>query len=224
MRILLVEDDSMLADAIACALTQSAHSVDVVKSGDQADNALAANEYELVVLDVALPVIDGLEVLRRLRARRSKVPVLMITVNDALQDRVVGLDLGADDYLGKPFHLSELEARVRALIRRAYGGGGTDFVHGRLRLDMAGRRMYLDDQPMDLSVRELAVLELLLLREGRVVTKQQIVDHLYGWDEGASSNAVEVFIYRLRRKLEASGVDIRTVRGMGYVIEKPNGA
>ena len=158
MRILLVEDDSILADAIACALTQAAHSVDVVKSGDQADIALVANAYELVVLDVGLPGIDGLEVLRRLRARRSKVPVLMITVNDALQDRVVGLDLGADDYLAKPFHLSELEARVRALIRRAYGGGGTDLVHGRLRLDMAGRRMYLDDQPMDLSVRELAVL------------------------------------------------------------------
>ena len=224
MRILLVEDDAMLADAIARALSQSAHTVDVMRTGDQADNALVANDYDLVVLDVGLPGIDGMEVLRRLRARRSKVPVLMITVNDALQDRVVGLDLGADDYLTKPFHLSELEARVRALIRRSYGGGGTDVVHGRLRLDMAGRRMYLDDQPMDLSARELAVLELLLLREGRVVTKQQIVDHLYGWDEGATSNAVEVFIYRLRKKLEASGVDIRTLRGMGYVIDKANGA
>ena len=224
MRILLVEDDSMLADAIGRALTQSAHSVDTVQSGDQADHALVANAYDLVVLDIGLPGIDGMEVLRRLRARRSKVPVLVITVNDALQDRVVGLDLGADDYLTKPFHLSELEARVRALIRRAYGGSANSLVHGRLRLDTVGRRMYLDDQPMDLSVRELAVLELLLLREGRVVTKQQIVDHLYGWEEGATSNAVEVFIYRLRRKLESSGVDIRTLRGMGYVIEKPNGA
>jgi two-component system OmpR family response regulator len=224
VRILLAEDDAVLADAIARTLNQSAHTVDVVQSGTQADSALAANEYDLLVLDVGLPGIDGLEVLRRLRVQRSKVPVLVITVNDALQDRISGLDLGADDYLTKPFHLSELEARVRALIRRAYGGGSTDIVHGRLRLDVAGRRMYLDDQPMDLSLRELAVLELLLLREGRVVTKQQIVDHLYGWEEGATSNAVEVFIYRLRRKLESSGVDIRTLRGMGYVIEKPNGA
>lgn len=222
MRILVVEDDSMLSDAIVRALTQSAHAVDLARNGEEADHALVANEYDLVVLDVGLPRIDGLEVLRRLRSRRNKVPVLMVTVNDTLQDRVQGLDLGADDYLTKPFQLSELEARVRALIRRSHGSGNTDLVHGRLRLDMAARRLFLDDQPLDLSVRELAVLELLLLRAGRVVTKQQIIDHLYGWEEGSSSNAVEVFIYRLRRKLEASAIDIRTVRGMGYVIEKPH--
>ncbi|MFN0300375.1 MAG: response regulator [Burkholderiales bacterium] len=224
MRILLVEDDAMLADAISRALTQSAHTVDLAQNGEEADSALVANEYDLVFLDVGLPRIDGMEVLRRLRSRRSRVPVLMISVNDTLQDRINGLDRGADDYLAKPFHLSEMEARVRALIRRSHGGGSADLVHGRLRLDMAGRRLYMDDQPMDLSVRELAVLELLLLREGRIVTKQQIVDHLYGWEEGSTSNAVEVFVYRLRRKLEASGVDIRTLRGMGYVIEKPNDA
>jgi len=220
VRILLVEDDGMLADAIERALTQAAHAVDVVNSGEEADRALIAAEYELVLLDIALPRIDGLEVLRRLRARRSTVPVLIMTVRDAVEDRIAGLDLGADDYITKPFHLSELEARVRALIRRANMGAGSDLVHGRLRLDMAGRRLFCDGQPMELSARELAVVELLLLRAGKVVTKQQIVDNLYGWEEVSSSNAVEVFIYRLRRKLELSGVDIRTIRGMGYLIEK----
>lgn len=224
MRILLVEDDVMLAEAVTRALTQSAHAVDNARTGEEADRALATSHYDLVLLDVGLPQIDGFEVLRRLRARRSTVPVLMLTVNDALEDLVTGLDLGADDYLTKPFRLSELEARVRALIRRAHAGASSELVHGRLRLDMAGRRLYLDDKPMELSLRELAVIELLLLREGKVVTKQQIVDHLYGWEDVSSSNAVEVFIHRLRRKLEGSGVTIATVRGMGYLIEKPGAA
>jgi two-component system OmpR family response regulator len=222
VRILLVEDDKMLADAVARALTQSAHAVDVSHSGEEADHAAATSDYDLIVLDVGLPQIDGFEVLRRLRSRRSAVPVLMLTARDAVEDRVAGLDLGADDYLAKPFHLSELEARVRALIRRANANANSELVHGRLRLDTAGRRLYCDDQPMDLSVRELAVIELLLLKGGKVVTKQQIVDHLYGWDDTSSSNTVEVFVYRLRKKLESSGVDIRTVRGMGYLIEKPH--
>jgi two-component system OmpR family response regulator len=221
---LLVEDDAMLSDAIARAFTQAAHAVDTVSNGEEADRALIAAEYDLVLLDIALPRIDGLEVLKRLRARRSSVPVLIMTVRDALEDRIVGLDLGADDYITKPFHLSELEARVRALIRRAHAGASSELVHGRLRLDMAGRRLFCNDQPMDLSARELAVVELLLLRAGKVVTKQQIIDNLYGWEEVSSSNAVEVFIYRLRKKLELSGVDIRTIRGMGYLIEKPHGA
>lgn len=219
---MLVEDDKMLADAVARALTQSAHAVDVSHSGEEADHAAATSDYDLIVLDVGLPQIDGFEVLRRLRSRRSTVPVLMLTARDAVEDRVAGLDLGADDYLAKPFHLSELEARVRALIRRANANANSELVHGRLRLDTAGRRLYCDDQPMDLSVRELAVIELLLLKGGKVVTKQQIVDHLYGWDDTSSSNTVEVFVYRLRKKLESSGVDIRTVRGMGYLIEKPH--
>jgi two-component system, OmpR family, response regulator len=223
VRILLVEDDVMLAEAVTRALTQSAHAVDSARTGGDADRALATNEYDLVLLDVGLPQLDGFEVLKRLRQRRNAVPVLMLTVRDTPQDRVMGLDLGADDYLTKPFHLSELEARVRALIRRAHATATSDLLHGPLRLDMAGRRLYCNGQPLDLSLREIAVIELLLLREGRVVTKQQIIDHLYGWEEVSSSNAVEVFIYRLRKKLEASGVDIRTVRGMGYLIEKANG-
>jgi len=222
VRILLVEDDTLLADAVARALTQSAHAVDLARTGEEADAALATGEYDLVVLDIELPGLDGVEVLKRLRARRSVVPVLIVTVRDGLEERIAGLDLGADDYLTKPFHLSELEARVRALIRRAHAGASSELVHGRLRLNMAARRLYCDDQPAELSGRELAVLELLLLRAGRVVTKQQIIEHLYGWEDVSTSNTVEVFIYRLRKKIEACGVDIRTVRGMGYLIEKPH--
>jgi two-component system OmpR family response regulator len=221
MRILLVEDDEMLAGAVNRALTQSAHVVDIARTGTEADRALATNEYDIVLLDIGLPHIDGFEVLRRLRQRRKAVPVLMLTVRDALEDRVTGLDLGADDYITKPFHLSELEARVRALIRRAHANANSDLVHGPLRMDMAGRRLYCDEQPLDLSMREIAVIELLLLREGKVVTKQQLVDHLYGWEGASTGNAVEVVVYRLRRKLEPSGVEIATVRGMGYLIDKP---
>lgn len=224
MRILLVEDDLMLAGAVARALRQSAHAVDTLASGDEADHYLTANEYDLVLLDVRLPKLDGFEVLRRLRQRRNQVPVLILTVRDAPEDRVTGLDLGADDYLNKPFNLPELEARVRALIRRSHASASPELLHGPLRLDMAGRRLYNAGQPLDLSARELAVTELLLLKEGRVVTKQQINEHLYGWEETSTSNAVEAFIYRLRRKLEPSGVDIRTVRGMGYLIDKPHAA
>jgi len=212
----------MLAAAVARALRQSAHLVETVASGDDADQCLASNEYDLVLLDLGLPALDGFEVLRRLRKRRNSVPVLVLTVRDAPEDLVAGLDLGADDYLTKPFNLSELEARVRALIRRSHASAASELVHGPLRLDMAGRRLYCNEQPLDLSARELAVVELLLLKAGRVVTKQQISEHLYGWDEGSSSNAVEVFVYRLRKKLEPAGVDLRTIRGMGYLLERPN--
>lgn len=222
MRILLVEDDPMLAGAIARALRQSAHVVESVARGDDADQSLASNQYDLVLLDVGLPGLDGLEVLRRLRQRRNAVPVLILTVRDAPEDLVAGLDLGADDYLTKPFNLAELEARVRALIRRSHANAASDLEHGPLRLDMAGRRLFCNGQPIELSARELAVVELLLLRVGRVVTKQQISEHLYGWDENSNSNAVEVFVYRLRKKLEPAGVDVRTIRGMGYMIERPH--
>lgn len=225
MRIILVEDDRVLAAALTRALNQAAHTVDVAKNGEEAIESLAVHGYDLIVLDVGLPTIDGFEVLRRLRACKCGVPVLVLTARDSLEDRVTGLDLGADDYLTKPFDLPEFEARVRALIRRSHQSSSSDLIHGRVRFDTVGRRLYRDNQPVDLSVRELAVMELLLLREGRVVSKEQLVDHLYGWgDEGVGSNAIEVYIHRLRKKLEPAGVNIRTVRGMGYLLEKTDAA
>ena len=219
MRILLAEDDAMLADAVSRALSQAGHAVDAARDGAAADAALAANPYDPAILDVGLPLFDGFEVLRRLRARRLRVPVLILSVRDSVEDRVKGLDLGADDYLTKPFHLFELEARVRALLRRAHEMPSPELEHGRLRLDASGRRLYCEGQPVELTSREFATVEVLLMRVGRVVTKQQLVDHLYGWDDGLSSNAVEVLIHRMRKKLEPTGLDIRTIRGMGYLVE-----
>lgn len=223
MRILLAEDDTLLADALSRALVQSAYAVDVVRDGAQADQALSLNTHDLVILDIGLPGLSGLEVLRRLRERKSALPVLMLTALDTLSDRVRGLDLGADDYLAKPFDLPELEARVRALLRRASSNPTPSLVHGRLRLDTAGRRVYCDEQPVELSAREFAVLELLLMREGRVVSKEHMVNHLYGWGDEVGANAIEVYVYRIRKKLEHSGFELRTVRGMGYLLERDGG-
>ena len=218
MRILLVEDDRVLADALSRALVQSAHAVDVVSTGEEADHALAPGIYDLAILDIGLPGLSGLDVLKRVRARKSTMPVLMLTAFDTLADRVQGLDLGADDYLAKPFDLPELEARVRALLRRSTGS--TPYLdHGPLRFDTVGRRVFHDKRPLDLSPRELALLELLLMRAGRVVSKEQLVNHLYGWGEEVGDNAIEVNVYRLRKKLELLGCEIRTVRGMGYLID-----
>ena len=220
MRILVVEDDLVLAAALTRALTQSAYAVDHVANGEDANSALASDSYDLVVLDLALPGMDGLRVLRRLRDRRSRIPVLVLSARDALEDRVAGLDEGADDYLTKPFDLPEFEARVRALLRRGQYQAGDSLTHGRLRLDLAARRVFHDDQPIELSARELGVIELLMARQGRVVTKEQLVDRLFGWGEDVTSNAIEVYVHRVRKKLEPFDIDIRTVRGMGYLLEK----
>lgn len=221
MRILLAEDDEMLADVIFRTLSQSAHLVDIARNGGAAVDALLSAEYDLLILDIGLPVLDGLEVLRRLRLKKPELPVLMLSVRDGIQDRVKGLDLGADDYLTKPFHLFELEARVRALIRRAHSPSGLEIFHGRLRIDLTGRRIFCDEQAIDLTAREFALVELLFMRLGRVVTKQQIITHMYGWEEGMASNAIEVLIHRLRKKIEHANCTIQTIRGMGYLVDHP---
>lgn len=220
MRILIAEDDSILADGLSRSLRRNGYAVDSLHDGLATDSALAAQAFDLLILDLGLPHLPGLEVLRRLRARNSHLPVLILTAADSVEQRVKGLDLGADDYMAKPFSLSELEARVRALTRRGAGGGATVLRHGRLVFDQTGRVAQVDGHTLDLSAREVGLLEILLTRAGRMVSKNQIVDHLCEWGEEVSSNAIEVYIHRLRKKLEPSDVKIATVRGLGYCLER----
>lgn len=221
MRILLAEDDRVLADGLCRSLRQAGYAVDHVGSGADADAALAANAFDLLILDLGLPKMNGLEVLRRLRARNTPTAVLILTAADSVEQRVRGLDLGADDFMAKPFALTELEARVRALVRRAMGAASAQIRLGALVYDQVGRTAFLDDQPVELSAREVGLLEILLRRTGRLVSKEQIVSHLCEWGEEVSHNAVEVYMHRLRRKLERGGVRIATVRGLGYCLERP---
>ncbi len=222
MRILIAEDDRVLADALSRSLRTGGYAVDVVDAGDNAESALLAQPYDLVILDLGLPQLPGLEVLRRLRSRRNVVPVLILTAADSVEQRVQGLDLGADDYMAKPFALTELEARVRALTRRAAGNGQNLLRHGDLSLDPVGRVASINEVPLDLSGRELGLLETLLRRAGRLVSKEQLVDHLCEWGDEVSNNAIEVYVHRLRKKLEPGGVRIATVRGLGYCLERPS--
>jgi len=221
MRILLAEDDQVLADGLCRSLRHSGYAVDHVADGEAADAALAANTFDLVILDLGLPRMGGLEVLRRLRARKAASAVLILTAADSVEERGRGLDLGADDFMSKPFALTELEARVRALVRRAMGVASTQIRVGALVYDQVGRTVCIEDQPIELSAREVGLLEVLLQRAGRLVSKEQIVNHLCEWGEEVSHNAVEVYMHRLRRKLEGGGVRIATVRGLGYCLERP---
>jgi two-component system OmpR family response regulator len=220
LRILLAEDDPVLADGLSRSLRNAGYAVDVVDCGATADSALTAQAFDLLILDLGLPRMSGLDVLRRLRARSGSTPVLILTAADSIEERVRGLDLGADDFMAKPFALSELEARVRALTRRANGATQNLLRHGALTLDQAGRVASIDGQPLDLSAREIGLLETLLQRTGRLVSKDQLVDHLCEWGEEVSNNAIEVYIHRLRKKLEPGGIRIVTVRGLGYCMER----
>ncbi|HEV2431149.1 MAG TPA: response regulator [Burkholderiales bacterium] len=220
MRILVAEDDAILADGVTRTLRQSGYAVDWVKNGVEADTALDTDDFDLLILDIGLPRKSGLDVLKRLRARDSRVPVLILTALDGVNDRVRGLDAGADDYLAKPFELAELEARVRALTRRGMAGGPTLLRHGALTYDQIGRIARLNGEPLELSAREVSLLEIFLSRAGRLVSKDQLVSHLCEWGEEVSPNAIEVYVHRLRKKLEPGGVRIVTVRGLGYSLEK----
>lgn len=221
MHILIAEDDATLAECLQSTLRQAGYAVDWAKNGCEADSALVAHDSDLLILDISLPGLSGFEVLKRLRERGSTLPVLLLTALDSVSDRVRGLDSGADDYLVKPFQVAELEARVRALTRRGRAGGPTLIKHGRLSFDLVGRFAKLDGERLDLSARELALLELFLHRPGHLVRKEQLVDHLCEWGDEVSANAIEVYVHRLRKKLVPGGVKISTVRGVGYCLEAP---
>ena len=214
MRLLLVEDDPMIGAAAQQGLRQEGHTVDWARDGREAELAIANGIYDLVVLDLGLPRRDGLSLLRALRAKGEKVPVLIVTARDAVSDRVAGLDAGADDYLVKPFDLDELAARVRAVLRRRSGRADTLMRVGDLEIDAAARQVRWKGRDIALSAREYALLEALADRPGAYLTRAQLEERLYGWDEEIASNAVEVHIHALRRKLDPAL--IRNVRGLGY--------
>jgi len=220
MRILLVEDDPSIAEGIRASLRQGGHAVDHVADGSQADAALRDHGYDLLVLDLGLPREDGSEVLQRLRRRGKGLPVLVVTARDGLAERIRVLDLGADDYLVKPFALSEFEARVRALLRRASSQGKPELQLGRLRLDLPGHRAWVDRRPLELTAREFGLLEALALRADRVTSRAQLIEALCDWDQELTDNGLDIAIHRLRRKLDGSGTGVRTIRGLGYLLEE----
>lgn len=219
MRILLVEDHPQLAESVAQALRAGGWTVDLLGDGIAADLALSTENYALAILDVGLPRLDGFQVLARLRERGKTLPVLMLTARSDVTDRVHGLNLGADDYLAKPFELSELEARVKALLRRSVAAGERQQSCGPLVYDLDARRFSLDRQPLSLTSREQAVLEALITRPGRVMSKDQLAAQVFGLDEDASADAIEIYVHRLRKKLEGRAVRIVTFRGLGYLLE-----
>ena len=218
MQVLLVEDDAVLSDGLTRVLQSHGMQVDVAADGLVADKLLLNPRCSVAVLDIGLPGIDGFEVVRRLRARGSQLPVLLLTARDAVEDRVRGLELGADDYLVKPFATAELVARIRALARRNAAPSSILSV-GQLTLDPDTRRARIGTRALDLSVREWAVLEYLLQQLGRVVSKQQIIEAILPWGDDLTINAVEVYVSRLRLKLQDAGIEIRTIRGFGYMLE-----
>ena len=218
MRLLLVEDDTMIGEAVLDLLRAEHYAVDWVKDGEMADTALCSQTYDLMLLDLGLPRRDGLSVLRALRGRKDRLPVLVATARDSVQQRIEGLDAGADDYVLKPYDLDELLARIRALLRRAAGRAEPVYEHLGVSINPATREASLNGQPVTLSAREWAVLEPLIARPGLVLSRAQLEEKLYGWKDEISSNAVEVYIHGLRKKLGAEL--IQNVRGVGYLVPK----
>ena len=218
MRLLLVEDDELLGDAVRTGLSQEGYTVDWMKDGISAEAALKAEHFDLVVLDLGLPRRSGLEILKTLRTSSNPIPVLILTARDTVSDRVQGLDTGADDYFIKPFDMDELNARIRALLRRSSGRASPKLVHKGITLDPVAHIVTLDDKPVELSAREFVILQTLLENKGKVISKSRLEQGLYGWNMEVESNTVEVYIHHLRKKL---GNDlIQTIRGVGYMITR----
>ena len=217
-RILLVEDDPSLARGLGALLKAAGYSVDIAEDGEIALELALSEPYALITLDIGLPELDGFEVLRRLRAQQLKTPVLILTARDAVGDRVTGLDLGADDYLLKPFEPSELEARVRALLRRSQGQANLVVTIGNLTVDQSRAMAQVNGREINLRAREWAVLDRLIAQAGKVVSKRRLTSEVFGFDEPVAPNAIEVYVGRLRRKLEPDGPEIRTIRGLGYML------
>ena len=220
MRILLAEDNKTLAAWLEKALRHSGFAVDCMDDGLEADHVLLTQEYDLVILDLGLPRLDGLDILRRLRRRGSNVPVVILTARGEIENRVEGLNLGADDYVSKPFRLSELEARINAVIRRAQGSANPLLTLGPLEYDSVGRMFRMHGKALALRPREHAVLEVLISRAGKAVSKSSLHEHVFKLDDTAGAEAVEVYVHRLRKQLHGSGVAIVTLRGLGYVLER----
>jgi two-component system response regulator TctD len=219
LRILLAEDNRTLADWLEKALRHGGYAVDCMDDGLEADHVLLTQEYDLVILDLGLPRMDGLDILKRLRRRGSNVPVLILTARGDTEHRVEGLNLGADDYLTKPFRLSELEARINAVIRRAKGASSPVVTLGALEYDSVGRMFRLGGKTLGLRPREHAVLEILIARAGKAVSKASLHEHVFKLDDAAGTDAVEVYVHRLRKHLQGSGLAIVTLRELGYVLE-----
>ncbi len=219
MRILITEDDDALAEALEVALGRAGYAVDRVSNGTAADEALKQDVFGLLILDLGLPKLDGFEVLKRLRRRNASIPVLILSGREQPEQKVMGLDLGADDYLGKPFSVNELLARVRALLRRGGAVSAAIVRYGKLSFDTVDRVASVDGCAVELSAHETGVLEVLLHRFGRVVSKEQLVEQLYTYDREVSSNAIEVYVHRVRKKLDGAGVCVRTLYGRGYRLD-----
>ncbi|SIQ75779.1 two-component system, OmpR family, response regulator [Rhizobium sp. RU35A] len=219
MRILLVEDNQALAEGLSAILRGSGYVVDVVADGLSAEAVATAERFDLIILDLNLPEMDGLQVLRSLRARQNQTAVMILTARGAPEERVRGLDLGADDYLTKPFDISELEARIRVLLRRQAGLRSSRVEFGGLAFDLTSRSFSAQGRPVDIPARELALLELLFLRAGKVVSKEAIIGSLAGFDTDLSPNAIEQYVSRLRRRLQAHQLTVKTARGIGYYLD-----
>jgi two-component system OmpR family response regulator len=220
LRILLVEDNETLADGLSSILRGSGYAVDVVRDGASADAVTATESFDLVILDLNLPEMGGLQVLRAMRARQDKAAVLILTARGTTEERVKGLDLGADDYMTKPFDVSELEARVRVLLRRRAGLHSSSVQYGNVSLDLTSRTFSADGVLIDLPARELGILEVLFMRAGKVVPKDAIIQSLAGFDDDLSPNAIEQYVSRLRKRLGPFGLTVRTARGIGYYLDK----